>query len=181
MNCKHIESGELINISKTYINNFTLSGDEVNQTIIVTKEDKKDGTLGIRSIYENIPQYDIFTVGYLKQDTLKSKKLIDEELITQREYCIDLINKAKKDKKSMSEAYKIALEYIQKKNPITDTIKGENRTLRGYKVNTNSRDGKYQCKDVDINENEDKSNGIRLVNINTIKFIVYKGIEYLVK
>ena len=67
----------------------------------------------------------------------------------------------------MAVAYKEALEHIQN-NPIKDFIEGEDRVLRGYKMQFVSRDGKYKCLDMDIERNS-KEDGIRLVNINTIK------------
>lgn len=38
----------------SYLKNYTNSADLFETTVKVTKEDKKDGTLGIRSIWENI-------------------------------------------------------------------------------------------------------------------------------
>lgn len=65
-------------------------------------------------------------------------------------------------------------------NPITDVIKGEDRVLRGYKMQFVSRDGKYRCMDMDI-EKSDKETGERLVNINTIKMLIYNGVKYVVE
>ena len=79
----------------------------------------------------------------------------------------------------MAVAYKEALEYIQN-NPIKDYIEGEDRVLRGYKMQFVSRDGKYKCKDMDIPVTE-KETGERLVNINTIKVLVVNGIKYVVE
>lgn len=89
------------------------------------------------------------------------------------------IDKAKKAKKSMAVAYKEALEHIQN-NPIKDFIEGEDRVLRGYKMQFVSRDGKYKCMDMDI-ERSSKEDGIRLVNINTIKQLIFNGVKYVVE
>lgn len=43
-----------------------------------------------------------------------------------------------------------------------------------------SRDGKYKCLDMDIERNS-KEDGIRLVNINTIKALVFNGVKYVVE
>jgi uncharacterized protein (DUF2147 family) len=91
---------------------------------------------------------------------------------------IALIDKAKKAKKSMANAYKEALEFIQN-NPIKDYIEGEDRVLRGYKLQFVSRDGKYRCMDMDIPQTS-KETGERLVNINTISQLIYNGIKYIV-
>lgn len=56
------------------------------------------------------------------------------------------------------------LKFIQN-NPIKDVIEGEDRVLRGYKLQFTSRDGKYKCMDMDITRT-DKETGERLVNIN---------------
>lgn len=78
--CKHFESGEEVNIGKSYVDNCIKSGDNYDQEVKVTKEDKKDGTLGIRSIWENIHSDQVFTVCFKKQDKPKSKRKLQEEI-----------------------------------------------------------------------------------------------------
>ena len=114
-----------------------------------TKEDKKDGTLGIRSIFESIHSGQVFTVVFKKQGKPKTKKQFAEERETQRATAVAMIDKAKRQKKSMATAYKEALEFIQD-NPIFETTEGETRVLRGFKLQFVSRDGKYRCLDMDI-------------------------------
>ena len=63
-------------------------------------------------------------------------------------------------------------------NPIPKIVEGEDRVLRGYKIQFESRDGKYQCIDMDI---EDSENNVRLVNINTIKWLIIDNIKYIVQ
>lgn len=92
---------------------------------------------------------------------------------------VAIIDKAKKQKKSMAEAYKLALEHIQN-NPIKDFIEGEDRVLRGYKMQFVSRDGKYKCMDMDVVRGP-KETGERLVNINTIKQLIFNGVKYVVE
>lgn len=145
----------------------------------MTKEDKKDGTPGIRTIFEGIKSSEVFTVVFQKQDKAKTKKQYEAEREAQRQEAVALIDKAKKAKKSMATAYKEALEHIQN-NPIKDFIEGEDRVLRGYKMQFVSRDGKYKCLDIDIERNS-KEDGIRLVNINTIKALVFNGVKYVVE
>lgn len=174
--CKHIESGDEVAIGNAYALSYTNSADEYVDTIKVGKEDKKDGTPGIRTIFEQIHSSQVFTVCFTKQDKPKTLKAIKLEKETQIEKAIGLIDKAKKNKKSMAEAYKEALAFIQE-NPISDTIRGEERVLRGYKVQFDSRDGKYDCIDVDIND----ENNVRKVNINTIKWIIFNNIKYVVE
>lgn len=78
----------------------------------------------------------------------------------------------------MANAYKEALEFIQN-NPIKDYTEGEDRVLRGYKLQFVSRDGKYRCMDMDIPQTS-KETSERLVNINTISQLIYNGIKYIV-
>lgn len=175
----HFEGDRVVTISKDYIAGLLSTCDQFSETKEVTREDKKDGTPGIRTIFENIKSSEVFTVVFKKQDKAKTKKQLNEEREAQRAEAIAMIDKAKKQKKSMAEAYKIALEFIQD-NPITNVIEGETRTLRGFKLQFISRDGKYRCLDMDI-ERTDRETGERLVNINTIEQLIYNGVKYIVK
>lgn len=175
----HLESGEEVKLSISYVQGLLNTSDQFHETKEVTREDKKDGTPGIRTIFESIKSSEVFTVVFKKQDKPKTKKQINEEREAQREKAIELIDKAKKQKKSMAVAYKTALEYIQD-NPILDYVEGEERVLRGFKLQFTSRDGKYKCLDMDI-ERTSKETGERLVNINTIEQLIYNGIRYIVK
>ena len=175
----HLESGKEVKLSISYVQGLLNTSDQFHETKEVTREDKKDGTPGIRTIFESIKSSEVFTVVFKKQDKPKTKKQINEEREAQREKAIELIDKAKKQKKSMAVAYKTALEYIQD-NPILDYVEGEERVLRGFKLQFVSRDGKYRCLDMDI-ERTSKETGERLVNINTIEQLIYNGVKYIVK
>lgn len=177
--CIHLESGDRVHIGQEYIKNYCQSADEYSEVKEVTREDKLDGTPGIRTIFEGIHSSEVFTVVFKKQDKKKTKKQIKEEQEQQIQDAISLIEKAKSQKKSMAVAYAEALTFIQQ-NPVKDYIEGESRTLRGYKVQFQSRDGRYDCVDMDIEKTE-KENGIRPVNINTIESLIYRGIKYIVK
>lgn len=176
---KHQESGDSVHINKMYIEKYLESADEVINEVKVTKEDKKDGTPGIRTIFEGIKSSKVFTVVFQKQDKAKTKKQYEAEREAQRQEAVALIDKAKKAKKSMAVAYKEALEHIQN-NPIKDFIEGEDRVLRGYKMQFVSRDGKYKCMDMDVVRGP-KETGERLVNINTIKQLIFNGVKYVVE
>lgn len=175
----HYESGNTVKIGKDYIHNYTQTADYYNDEVEVTKEDKKDGTLGIRSIFESIHSSQVFTVCFKKADKPKSKKTLNAEIETKVEEFIKAIDKAKLQKKGVAEiAKKYFGEIIQ--NPILAFEEGEDRVLRGYKIQFESRDGKYNCVDMDI-ERTDKEAGIRPVNILTIKWLIYNGVKYIVK
>lgn len=174
----HLESGKKVSLSNEYVANLLNTSDQYDNEVKVGKEDKKDGTPGIRTIFENIKSSEVFTVVFKKQDKLKTKKAIEAEKEAQRAEAVALIDKAKKAKKSMAVAYKEALGFIQD-NPVKDYIEGEDRILRGYKMQFVSRDGKYRCMDMDIIRT-DKETGERLVNINTISQLIYNGTKYIV-
>lgn len=176
---EHLESGKIVSLSNEYVHTMLNTSDQYETEVKVTKEDKKDGTPGIRTIFESIKSSEVFTVVFKKQDKAKTKKQLEAEREAQRTEAVALIDKAKKQKKSMAVAYKEALEFIQN-NPIKDYIEGEYRVLRGFKMQFVSRDGKYKCMDMDI-ERTDKETGERLVNINTISLLIYNGVKYIVE
>ena len=176
---KHLESGKTANLSNEYIYNMLNTSDQYEKEVKVTREDKKDGTPGIRTIFEGIKSSEVFTVVFKKQDKAKTKKQFESEKEAQRMEATSMIDKAKRQKKSMATAYKEALEFVQS-NPIKDYTEGEDRVLRGFKIQFVSRDGKYRCMDMDIEKTE-KDTGERLVNINTIPQLIYNGVKYTVE
>lgn len=175
----HYESGEEVQIGLTYLKGYTNSADLYDTTVKVTKEDKKDGTLGIRSIWENIHSGQVFTVCFKKQDKAKSKKKLQEEINTVADKFSIAIDTAKANKKGVAEAAKRLVEDLIK-NPILPYEEGEDRVLRGYKIQFESRDGRYNCVDMDI-VRTDKESGVRPVNINTIRYLIYNGVKYVVE
>lgn len=145
----------------------------------VTKEDKKDGTPGIRSIFDNIHSGQVFTVCFKKQDKPKSKKKLNEEIDYLVNQFSEDIDRVKASKKGVAEkAKQLITELI--KEPILPYEEGEDRVLRGYKIQFESRDGRYDCVDMDIEKTE-KESSIRPVNILTIKWLIYNGVKYVVK
>ena len=176
---KHFESGEDVQIGISYLKNYTNSADLYDTTVEVTKEDKKDGTLGIRSIFENIHSSQVFTVCFKKQDKPKSKRKLQEEIDAIVEQFSNSIDTVKNNKKGVANAAKnLVTELVN--NPVLPYEEGEDRVLRGYKIQFESRDGRYDCVDMDI-VRTDKESGIRPVNILTIKWLIYNGVKYVVK
>ena len=175
----HQESGETVSISKSYLQRYTNSGDEYEEEVEVTKEDKRDGTPGIRTIFEGIHSGQVFTVCFKKQDKPKSKKQYDAEVAHIVEGFSEEIDAVKNSKKGVANAAKALVQQLMN-NPILPYVEGEDRVLRGYKIQFESRDGRYNCIDMDI-ERTDKEEGIRPVNITTIKWLIYNGKKYVVK
>lgn len=174
----HLESGKKVSLSNEYVTNLLNTSDQYDNEVKVSKEDKKDGTPGIRTIFENIKSSEVFTVVFKKQDKPKSKKSLNEEI----DYLVDQfsrdIDRVKVSKKGVAEkAKQLITELIRE--PILPYEKGEDRILRGYKMQFVSRDGKYRCRDMDITRT-DKETGERLVNINTISQLIYNGTKYIV-
>ena len=174
---EHFESKNEVAINKDYLHNFCNTADNYITEIKVTKEDKKDGTLGIRSIWENIYNNKVFTVCFKKQDTKKSNKQFTTEVNALAEQMCKEIDQVKASKKGVADWAKKTLHALMS-NPIPKIVEGEDRVLRGYKIQFESRDGKYQCIDMDI---EDPENNVRLVNINTIKWLIIDNIKYIVQ
>ena len=174
---EHFESRNEVSIDKDYLHNFCNTADNYITEIKVTKEDKKDGTLGIRSIWENIYNSKVFTVCFKKQDTKKSNKQFTTEVNALAEQMCKEIDQVKASKKGVADWAKKTLHALMS-NPIPKIVEGEDRVLRGYKIQFESRDGKYQCIDMDI---EDSENNVRLVNINTIKWLIIDNIKYIVQ
>lgn len=175
----HFESGEEVQIGMSYLKNYTNSADLFETTVKVTKEDKKDGTLGIRSIWENIHSGQVFTVCFKKQDKPKSKTKLNKEIEALSQMLVEEIDRVKAQKKGVADtAKKFINELI--KHPILPYEEGEDRVLRGYKIQFESRDGRYDCVDMDITKT-DKESGVRPVNINTIKYLIFDGVKYVVE
>lgn len=174
----HAESGDVVNIGKSYVQNYIKSGDNFVEEVKVTKEDKKDGTLGIRSIFEGIHSGQVFTVCFKKQDKPKSTKQFNAEVNEIVTKVCEEIDQVKSSKKGVAEWAKRTISALMK-NPISKVVEGEDRVLRGYKIQFESRDGRYDCVDMDIVKT-DKESGIRPVNINQIKWLIYNGVKYIV-
>lgn len=176
---QHFESGEEVEIGISYLKNYTNSADIFTKEVKVTREDKKNGDPGIRTIWENIHSGQVFTVCFKKQDKLKSNKKLQEEINAVVEKFSNEIDWIKANKKGVANtAKKFITELVN--NPILPYEEGENRVLRGYKIQFESRDGRYNCVDMDITRTE-KESGIRPVNILTIKWLIYNGVKYVVE
>ena len=175
---EHLESGKTVSLSNEYVHNMLNTSDQYEREVKVTKEDKKDGTLGIRSIFEKIHSGQVFTVCFKKQDKPKSKRKLQEEIDAIVEQFSNSIDTVKNNKKGVANAAKNLITELVN-NPVLPYEEGEDRVLRGYKIQFESRDGRYDCVDMDITKT-DKESGIRPVNINTIKWLIFNGVKYIV-
>jgi hypothetical protein len=196
----HHASGSEVTLSEQYVTKYLKNAEQYQSVVKVGREDKywtakqidnavkkkefrrKDapevGDLrvqGIRSLWESIHSQQVFSVGFLTNSKESSR-----ELKERREDKIDDIissigplrsnaNKASRDR-YVKEALMKALQEPVVKTP-------GSRTLRGYKVQFTSRDGRYNCVDMDL----DAPNNIRPVNINTLQWLVFDGVKYIVE
>lgn len=172
----HFESGDQVKLGLDYLEGYIDSADEVVEEVKVTKEDKKDGTKGIRSIFEGIHTSQVFTVCFKKQDKPKTQKALNAEIATLISDFSKEVDTIKKNKKGVADAAKKFAEELIK-NPILPYEEGEERILRGFKIQFESRDGRYNCIDMDI----DGDNNVRPVNILTIKWLQIGGTKYVVE
>ena len=108
----HFESGEEVQIGMSYLKHYTDSADFYNEEVKVTKEDKKDGTLGIRSIWENIHSGQVFTVCFKKQNKLKSQKKLNTEISSLIESFSNEIDNVKNNKKGVANCAKQLIEEL---------------------------------------------------------------------
>lgn len=173
---EHLESGDIVHINKMYIEKYLTSADEVLEVVKVTKEDKRDGTLGIRSIFENIHSDQAFTVCFKKQDKPKSKKTLQEEINRLAVEFANQIDEIKAQKKGVAQHAKDFMQ-VYLEHPVLPYEAGEDRVLRGFKIQFESRDGRYNCVDVDLPTDEN----VRPVNINTIQWLIIDGKKYVVE
>ena len=132
----HYESNQEVQIGLDYLKHYTNSADLFTSVEKVTKEDKRDGTLGIRSIWEGIHSGQVFTVCFKKQDKPKTKKRLNEEIDALVNQFSEDIDKVRASKKGVADRAK---ELITKlvREPILPYEEGEDRVLRGYKIQLN--------------------------------------------
>lgn len=196
---KHLKTGEIVTLSNKYVTDLLKTADQYDSEVIVGKEDKyytqkqiddlkKKGEdvssikvgdlrmLGIKSLFENIHSSQVFTVCFKKKDTPLSGKKLKELQEAQITKALEDLEKAQKQKKGVLDKAKEVLAYVQS-NPILPYVEGEERVLRGYKLQFKSEDGFYECFDMDVKED----NKQRLVNINSIIWLVFDGVKYVVE
>lgn len=198
----HHGSQTVVELSSDYVENFLHTANQHSSEIEVGKEDKvwtekqikeaivdkqfteatapKVGDVrvpGIRTIWENIHSAHVFQVSFQKQGKDLTAKNLKELRDAQIEAALSVIDKAKTAKKGVAAAAAEAIRNVQE-NPIIPYEQGEMRVLTGYKTQFTSRDGRYNCVDMEIAAGE---MNVRPVNINTITWLIMDGVKYTVK
>lgn len=185
---KHLATGTEVDLGNDYVSNLLSSADSYVSEVRCGIEDKlwtqkqldeaknttnKVGDVrvpGMKSIWDSIGSK-VFRVSFIKKGKELSKtaynKAIQEKL-TDATYVLE---KAKSSKKGVTT---VALELLEDliRNPIVSTVAGEERILRGWKLQHESLDGQYAVMDSDLMEK-------RVVNLNTIKWIIVDGVKYV--
>jgi len=185
---KHLGTGKEVDLGNDYVSQILTSADSYITSEVVGIEDKlwtqkqideaknttnKVGDVrvpGMKSIWDGIGSK-VFRVSFIKKGKELSKtaynKAIQEKL-TDATYVLE---KAKSSKKGVTT---VALELLEDliRNPIVSTVAGEERVLRGWKLQHESLDGQYAVMDSDLMEK-------RVVNLNTIKWIIVDGVKYI--
>ena len=202
-NFLHLESGKKVSLDNNYVTDLLKTADQFHKELEVGREDKywsqkqiddaitkgelkadtklRPGDVrlkGIRTIWEDITGGQVFTVCFQKQNKELSNKAYNEKITTTAKEYADKILNAKSGKRSVSETAITSVQEILK-NPVLQYEVGEDRILRGFKIEFSSRDGKYNCIDMDIQGSYESK--VRPVNINTILWLVYDGVKYTVK
>lgn len=199
----HLESGKKVTLDNKYVTDLLKTADQYSKELEVGREDKfwsqkqideaiskgelkKDTQVrvgdvrvkGIRTIWENISSGQVFTVCFQKQGKELSNKAYNEKIEALALQASNDILAAKTGKKSMTDTSINIIRNILK-NPVLQFEPGEDRILRGFKVEFTSRDGKYSCVDMDIQGSYESK--LRQVNINTLLWLVYDDVKYVVK
>lgn len=193
---KHLESGQKVNLDDRYVSELLQTADQFTEEVEVGVEDKhwtqkqieeaktkglleadslvREGDVklkGIRSLWTDIHSTKVFSVCFNKKGKELTKKAFNAAKEKQIQEALANISSGKV---TLEEAFKQIQE-----TPIFPIEKGEERVLRGYKVQFSSANGFYDVIDMDI-EDDGKNSNIRKVNINEINWLVIDGIKYVV-
>lgn len=152
LNC----SGNSVVVTKEYVEKLLVSGDQFSKEEKVTKTELAATFIAS----SRVP----LTVSYYKADTKKTKKAYQEELEKRTEEVkIDFLNRGK-----------IAIEEALK-NPVTDTIAGELRIMRGrHYGEIEETTGRVSFFDME-------ANAPRQVDPRTIQSLIVNDIKYTIK
>ena len=199
---RHLESNQTINLDDKYVTQLLQTADQFHSTVEVGREDKywtakqiteaankgelpadtnvREGDVrvkGIRSIWADIHTEKVFTVCFNKQGKDLTAKALKEAKNKQLQQAVtEILSTLTSSSKTIEDVVKNIQE-----NPVVSTLPGEERQLRGYKIQFSSTNGFYDVIDMDIADPDKKGLNIRKVNINEINWLVTDGVKYLVK
>ena len=185
---KHLATGKEVDLGSDYVEQLLYAADQHQSTVSVGIEDKlwtqkqldeaknttnKVGDVrvpGMKSIWDGIGSK-VFRVSFIKKGKELSKTAYNKLIADKLADATYKIDKARTSKKGVTT---VAVELLEEviRNPIVNTIAGEERILRGWKLQHESLDGQYAVMDSDLMEK-------RVVNLNTIKWIIVDGVKYV--
>jgi hypothetical protein len=193
---KHLESKQIVNLDRKYVTELLKTADQYEEEVEVGVEDKhwtqkqiddakkkgeleadsqiREGDLklkGIRSVWSDIHTTEVFSVCFNKKGKELTKKAFNS---AKQQQIQDALAEIGSGKVTLEDALKRVQDY-----PINQLQKGEERVLRGYKVQFSSNNGSYDVVDMDIEDNGNSEN-LRKVNINEINWLVIDGVKYTV-
>lgn len=185
---KHLNTGTEVDLGNDYVSQLLTSADSYISEVRCGIEDKlwtakqiaESGRTdvqvgdvrvpGMKSIWNSIGSK-VFRVSFIKKGKELSKTAYNKAMKDKLEEALFKLEKAKTSKKGVTT---VALELLEElmRNPIVSVIPGEERILRGWKLQDESLDGQYPVMDSDLMEK-------RVVNLNTIQWLIVDGIKYI--
>ena len=193
----HLESAKIVNLDETYVSELLQTADQYHEEVEVGFEDKswtqkqideakkkglleadstvREGDLklkGIRSLWADIHTTRVWSVCFNKKGKELTKKAFNA---AKEKQIADALVEIGSGKVTLEEAFKSIQE-----NPILPVEKGDERILRGYKIQFATTNGSYDVVDMDIKD-DGKGSNVRKVNINEINWLVIDGVKYNVK
>lgn len=193
----HTKSGKEVELGHSYVTDLLHTADQYEKEVVVGLLDKvwtqkqvddakkTNSTFtaqvgevrleGIKTIWANVGSK-VFTCEFTKKPKELSKKAFDAKIKEVTEKALAEIESASKGKRGVAKTAAQVIEEVIR-NPINQLEVSEVRVLRGYKLQHESEDGFYQVADLDITTGDNK----RLVNLNTIKWLVVGGVKYIVE
>lgn len=152
-------SGKSIVVNEGYVNNFLQSADQFD------KEEKRTKT-ELAEILINSPRIAI-TVAFFKQSTEKTKKVFE----TEKQNKIDEISNAK-----VADIPRLLSDLIE--NPITKTIPGELRIMKGRHYSQIDDLGRVKFTDMEVvsgsQERQVDTRSLQYIIVNNTKYILIK-------
>lgn len=184
----HLSTKQDVDLGLEYVENLLNAADQHQATVTVGIEDKlwtakqiaeagrtdvQVGDVrvpGMKSIWDGIGSK-VFRVSFIKKGKELSKTAYTKAVQAKLAEATFTLEKAKTSKKGVTT---VALELLEDliHNPIVNTVAGEERILRGWKLQHESLDGQYAVMDSDLMEK-------RVVNLNTIQWIILDGVKYV--
>lgn len=185
---KHLNTGKEVDLGSDYVEQLLYAADQYSESKVIGIEDKlwtakqiaeagrtdvQVGDVrvpGMKSIWDGIGSK-VFRVSFIKKGKELSKTAYTKAVQAKLAEATFTLEKAKTSKKGVTT---VALELLEDliHNPIVSTVAGEERILRGWKLQHESLDGQYAVMDSDLMEK-------RVVNLNTIQWIIVDGVKYI--